>query len=54
MPLFSVLFILTSFTDILEYKPLIESRFWIAILGCTVSMYLDGKSKKKIHNLETS
>ena len=46
MTLFSVLFILTSFTDILEYNPLIEAGFWVAILGWSVSMYFDGKSKK--------
>tara|TARA_B100000787_G_scaffold167814_1_gene155272 strand:- start:718 stop:918 length:201 start_codon:yes stop_codon:yes gene_type:complete len=46
MTLFSVLFILTSFTDILEYNPLIEAGFWVANLGWAVSMYFDGKSKK--------
>ena len=46
MTLFSVLFIITSFTDILEYNPRLEAGFWVAILGWTVSMYFDGKSKK--------
>jgi hypothetical protein len=45
MMIFLILYVTSSFSDIIDQNPLYEGGFWIAILGWMTSMYFDGKAK---------
>ncbi|MDG2372546.1 MAG: hypothetical protein P8L83_08030 [Flavobacteriaceae bacterium] len=46
MMIFLILYVTSSFSDIIYENPLYEGGFWIAILGWMISMYFDGKANK--------
>ena len=45
MMIFLILYVTSSFSDIIDQNPLYEGGFWIASLGWMTSMYFDGKAK---------
>lgn len=44
MCVFLILYITSSFTDIIEENPIYEGGFWICNLGWLTSMYFDKKT----------
>jgi len=45
MMVFLILYIGSSFTDIIKENHLYEGGFWMSTLGWLTSMYFDGKAK---------
>ena len=45
MMIFLILYVTSSFSDIIDQNPLYEGGFWIGILAWIASMHYDGKAK---------